>query len=107
MDFWKNFSQICEDRGTKPTPLVKSIGVAPNKVTAWKNGSIPKADMLVKLAKALDCTVMDFFSEDGNYSYKDKTDADILYEGFTDLSKSQQYRLMAYYYALKEGLETE
>lgn len=106
MNFWDNFVQICEDRGTKPTPLVKSIGLVPNKVTAWKNGSIPKGDVLVKLSQALDCTVMDFFSDDGNYSYVDPdSELTVMIEGYKHLSKSQQHRLLSYYYLLLEGKE--
>ena len=104
MTFWENFSHICDVRGTKPTPLLKGIGVSPNKVTAWKNGSLPKEDMLKRLAEALDCSVIDFFMDDFDYTFK-VGDIDVLVEGYKTLPESQKHRLLAYYYALVEGKE--
>ena len=103
MTFWENFTQICEDRNTKPTPLVKKMGLSPSKVTMWKNGSLPKEDVMVRLAQELNCTVMDFFEDNYDYSYRLKQDEEILIEGFHNMSESQRHRLLAYYYAILEG----
>jgi transcriptional regulator with XRE-family HTH domain len=64
MDFADNFNRICKERGTTPTRLLKEMKITTSKVTAWNNGSLPKQDMLIKLAQALDCSVMDFFADD-------------------------------------------
>lgn len=64
MDFATNLKRICNLRGTTPTGLLKSMGVATNKVTAWNSGSLPKQDMLVRLADQLGCSVMDFFADE-------------------------------------------
>ena len=105
MTFWENFSHICYVRGTKPTPLLKAMGVAPNKVTAWKNGSLPKEDMLKRLAEALDCSVIDFFMDDYDYTFKIDDNLVVLERGYKGLSESQKHRLLAYYYGLIEGKE--
>ena len=105
MTFWENFSHICDIRGTKPTPLLKAIGVAPNKVTAWKNGSLPKEEMLKRLAEALDCSVIDFFMDDYDYTFKIDDNIVMLERGYKGLSESQKHRLLAYYYSLIEGKE--
>lgn len=105
MTFWENFSHICDVRGTKPTPLLKAMGVAPNKVTAWKNGSLPKEDMLKRLAEALDCSVIDFFMDDYDYTFKIDDNLVVLERGYKGLSESQKHRLLAYYYGLIEGKE--
>lgn len=64
MKFHENLKRICNEKGTTPTALLKRMGVATSKVTMWNNGSLPKEDMLVRLAKELNCSVMDFFADD-------------------------------------------
>lgn len=64
MDFATNFRRICQEKGTSPTAVCLSIGLSSSKVNLWNNGSLPKQPILVKLAKALDCTVMDFFADE-------------------------------------------
>lgn len=64
MDFKTNFHRICSERGTSPTALCKRMGLSTSKVNLWNNGSLPKQEMLVRLAKELDCSVMDFFSDE-------------------------------------------
>ena len=48
--FWNNLVRLCKQNGTKPNPLAKKLGIASGTVTAWKNGSIPQANTLLKLA---------------------------------------------------------
>ena len=64
MDFATNLKRICTERGTSPTALLKSMGVATSKVALWNGGSLPKQEMLVRLAKELNCSVMDFFADE-------------------------------------------
>ena len=61
--FADNFKRICNERGTTPTALVTSLGLSSAKVTIWNNGSLPKQEVLVLLAKTLRCSVMDFFAD--------------------------------------------
>lgn len=45
-------------RGTTPTAFVKDVlHLSSSKVTAWKNGSIPKNEILIKIADYFDVTV--------------------------------------------------
>ena len=64
MTFSDNLNRICKERGITATALLKEMGISTSKVTMWNNGSLPKQDMLLRLAQALDCAVMDFFRED-------------------------------------------
>jgi hypothetical protein len=64
MSFYDNLVRICDLRGTKPTPLLQKMGLSTSKGTAWKNGSLPTQDMMVRLAQELNCSVMDFFADD-------------------------------------------
>lgn len=66
MDFGENFKRICKERNTSPSAVVKKLGYSTSKVTAWYHGSLPKQDVLVQLAKELDCDVMDFFQDESS-----------------------------------------
>lgn len=61
--FWENFSRICNERETTVSAACIAAGMTKNRPYNWKNGSLPKQDEMEALAKVLDCTVADFFSE--------------------------------------------
>ena len=63
MKFKDNFKRICNERGTTPTALLRNMGITTSKVTMWNKGALPKEDMLLRLAKELNCSVMDFFMD--------------------------------------------
>lgn len=64
MDFATNLNRICREKGTTPTAVCKELGVSTSKVNLWNGGSLPKQEMLVRLAKHLSCSVMDFFADE-------------------------------------------
>ena len=50
--FYEQFKKLCEQKGTTPTAFVRDIlKISTSKVTAWKNGSIPKIGILQDIAK--------------------------------------------------------
>ena len=55
--FWENFQKICKEKGTSPNGVCHDIGLSNASATHWKNGTQPKADVLVKIAKYLDVSV--------------------------------------------------
>lgn len=74
MSFAQNLKRICNDRGTTPTALLKRMGIATSKVAMWNSGSLPKQEMLVRLAEELGCSVMDFFMTDEEIAEQERTD---------------------------------
>ena len=64
MTFSENLNRICKERGTTVSSILKEFGLSTSKVTMWNNGSLPKQEMLLRLADRLDCSVMDFFQDD-------------------------------------------
>lgn len=64
MTFRENINRICKERGTTLSAVTRSMGLSSSKVTAWNNGSLPKEEVLLSLAQALNCSVMDFFADD-------------------------------------------
>lgn len=104
MTFKDNINRLCKLHGTNLTTLIKECGFSSSKATAINKGQIPTEEQLIVLAKALNCSVMDFFADDVDFIAQDD-DEQILIEGYRSLPKSQQLRLLAYYYALTEGRE--
>lgn len=111
MTFKDNLNRICRERGTKLTPMLKELGYSSSKATAINNGQLPKEDTLLEMARYLNCSVMDFFADEEDLEPKEQIadyqteDEQILVEGYRSLPKSQQHKLMAYYYSLLEGKE--
>ena len=61
--FFVHFDRICKEKGTTPTAVTRKLGYSSSKVTAWKNGSIPKQEILETLATHLEVDVSEFFAE--------------------------------------------
>lgn len=55
--FWEVFYSECQKQGTSPNAVCKAIGLSNAAATGWKNGTLPKADVLVKIADALNVSV--------------------------------------------------
>ena len=76
-DFGKNLKRICKQRGTSPTKVVTGLGFTNSKVNMWNNGSLPKAEMLVLLAQALNCSVMDFFKTEEEWENEERKEPEL------------------------------
>jgi hypothetical protein len=120
MGFAENFNKICQKKGTTPTALLKTMGVATNKVTMWNNGALPKQEMLIRLAHALGCSVMDFFADDEylnrvalsdrpqNVEFALDDDERDIVRLFRTLTRQQKHEFMAQAYLYeKEHLQEE
>ena len=55
--FWNVFYNLCKEKGTTPNGVCLAIGLSNAVSTHWKNGTLPKADVLVKIADHLDVSV--------------------------------------------------
>lgn len=55
--FWQRFYDLCISANSKPNPIVKRLGIASGSVTAWKSGTIPDREALVKISDFFDCSV--------------------------------------------------
>lgn len=54
--FWNNFYNICKAKGTTPNAVCKKLELSNAIATHWKSGTMPKADVLVKIAELLECS---------------------------------------------------
>lgn len=107
MSFWENFERICKARNTTPTTVVRTeLGFSSSKVQLWKNGSLPKEEMLHKLAGVLKVSVADFFAEEPADSIEpaDDDERDIL-ELYRKLDRKQKHEFMAMVYQYDRGIK--
>ena len=58
MTFFERYEQLCTEKGTKPqnAEMIKIAGVSSGAISGWKKGSLPKGDVLCRLAKFFDVT---------------------------------------------------
>ena len=115
MDFATNFKRICSERGTSPTTVCKELGLSTSKVNLWNGGSLPKQELLVVLAKHLNCSVMDFFADENYLLHNEnENDKECLDEDeheilrlFRLLSLKEKHMFMAQAYAYEDKLTNE
>lgn len=98
--FYEQLSKICQQNGTTPTGILRKIGLSTSKVTAWKNGSIPKASILQRLADELGVTTDAFFADDGPKLTEEEKE---LLDVFRDLSLSGKRQLLGKAYELRDA----
>lgn len=51
------FDRLCKANGTSATALAIKLGLSKGNTTSWKKGGNPSADILMKMADELNCTV--------------------------------------------------
>lgn len=104
--FYEYLKAICTMQNTTPTAIVRKLGLSTGKVTAWKNGSIPKTETLCKLAESLNVPVAAFFG--GAYTRNAGStlseDTQELVEIYQQLNKSGKRQLLGKAYELLDSL---
>lgn len=104
--FFDQLKKICEAKNTTPTAVVRKLGLSSSKVTAWKNGTAPKMEVIEKLAKELDVPVSVFFGDDLTKASEQTLPEDALelIEVYQRLSKSGKRQLLGKAYELLDSL---
>ena len=92
--FWNVFFDECNKKGTSPNAVCKAIGLSNATATGWKNGTLPKADVLVKIAEHLDVSV-DYLLGVQKKSVPDDEIRNALIEKVIHMSDAQAERLLA------------
>lgn len=57
--FWEQYVRLCANAGSSPNAVAKAVGIPSGSVTAWKQGTTPRATTVKKIA--------DFFGVSPNY----------------------------------------
>lgn len=55
--FWERFYDLCNSIKSKPNPVGKKLGIASGAISAWKAGTMPDREALVKISDYFDCSV--------------------------------------------------
>ena len=82
--FYERFASLCKDKGVSPTPVILSLGLSSGNLKAWKNGRVPKQEILKKIAEYFNVSV-DYLVGATDLQAADRsqlTDADIKFALF-------------------------
>lgn len=63
MGFTENLCELMKVKGVSSYKMATSVGVHISTVTNWREGSSPKKDHILPIAKALGVSVDDLFAE--------------------------------------------
>ena len=108
--FYKQFEILCNKIGTTPTRFTKEIlGLSSSKITAWKNGSIPKYEILQAIANYFNVTVGYLFDGDKKISSSSELteNEQELLSIFAKLTPEQQLKLIGRAEAMAEQNDSE
>lgn len=80
--------------GTTPTALALKLGLSKSNTSSWKKGGNPSADILIKLADELNCTVDILLGRKEKNSSAEELTADeqellTMYKNMTDINKAR------------------
>lgn len=87
--FYDKFKALCEQKGVKPTPVIKALGFSTSNLKRWQNGLLPNAAMLQKLSEYFDVPVDFFFEENADSQYEIFVNKDI-----SNISFNSMFRIM-------------
>ena len=112
--FYDIYKKICEENGEKPFSLPLKLGAKSNSVVAqWQKGSIPRADMLQKIADYFGVPVGYLFSDDlteDPRAYPDASQESKLSEqipGYDELSEENKTKAREYIALLLNSQHSE
>ena len=55
--FYDQLIKLCNERGIKPTPLVKSLGMSTGSIKNWKDGTLPNGEALMRFSEFFDVSI--------------------------------------------------
>lgn len=102
MHYYQNLQKICKEKNITPTGLLKKMNIAHNKANAWKNGSCPKLDIAIMIAKELN-EPLERFIDDNWQSPSVDSEKQELIDCFDKLDRSGKVQLLGKAYELVEG----
>lgn len=55
--FWDNFYKLCINKGSKPNPVAKELGISSATLTKWKDGTLPNLSTAIDIAEYFNVTM--------------------------------------------------
>ena len=71
--FWDNFYNICTKNGKTPNLVAKELGISSGSITAYKNGRLPRPNILKAFADYFGVSVDYFLNDEPEEIKKDPT----------------------------------
>lgn len=113
MSFKENINRICKQKGITLTNLVTQVKGSSAFTSAINTkGSLPKENEMVEMARILNCSVIDFFSdeedvtEESTISSHDEDEEDII-RVYRTLSRRNRHEFMTMVYEFENRKELE
>ena len=86
--FWENYLRLCNEVGKYPNTVAAEIGVkSSGTVTGWSKGSLPRQNILIKIADYFGVSVSDLLS--GHQISAEEPDDVTLEEAKRDMRNQQ------------------
>ena len=74
--FWSVFVGLCAKREVSPNAVAKALGLSSGSVTLWKNGAVPRATTIRKIADYFGVSPESFLAEADDPAIKKERPAD-------------------------------
>ena len=88
------FDKLCKANGTSATAPALKLRLSKGNTTSWRKGGNPSADILIKMADELNCTV-DVLLGRGNFAHiHNDEDEKALYSAFAQLSDRDKAKVV-------------
>lgn len=55
--FYDRLRELCKEKGTTLSAVLKELGLSTGSTGTWKKGQLPKGDILVKIAEYLNTSI--------------------------------------------------
>lgn len=86
--FYNQLEKICKQNNTTPTAFITGkLGLSSSKITAWKNGSIPKYGILKEIANYFRIPISYLFQEEEEENQNEEIRLINAYRSLTDEGK--------------------
>ncbi|MCM1382271.1 MAG: helix-turn-helix transcriptional regulator [Muribaculaceae bacterium] len=72
--FYDQFIKLCDERGLKPTPTVKKMGLSPGNMKRWESGAAVNSETLEKCAAFFGVPIDYFFEGEETYQSAEISD---------------------------------
>lgn len=101
--FWTRLVELCNEKETTPTAVVKLLHIGAGSVTKWKNGTTPRGTTLLKLSEYFGVSA-DYLLGNSNNKNKPTAEDDELTEYLEELRNRPEMKML---FSLAKGATKE
>ena len=95
--FYETYEKLCKEFDEKPYQLPLKLGAKSNSVVAqWQKGSVPRGDMLKKIADHFNVTVEYLLTGKEENKKSPAPEGAELFPGYSDLTEEEKQKVSDY-----------